>query len=126
MKWIVVAAVSLVPGLAPTLAPTLAFAGEADVVSAEATKSGAGVHNFSVTVAHGDEGWEHYANKWEVVTLDGKILATRVLAHPHVAEQPFTRSKFGVKIPAGTTEVILRAGDSVHNLGGKELKIQLK
>lgn len=118
MNWIVAAAVFLLP--------TIGWAGQADVVSAKATKTGDGVYSFSVTVAHGDEGWDHYANKWEVVTLDGTILATRVLAHPHVTEQPFTRSKSGVKIPAGVTEVVLRAGDSVHNLGGKEIKIQLK
>ena len=37
-------------------------------------------------------GWEHYANKWDVVGPDDTILGTRVLLHPHVNEQPFTRS----------------------------------
>jgi hypothetical protein len=41
-----------------------------------------------VTVRHADEGWEHYADCWEVLTLDGEVLATRELAHPHDNEQP--------------------------------------
>lgn len=45
-----------------------------------------------VTLAHPDTGWAHYADGWEVVSGDGATLGTRVLAHPHVDEQPFTRS----------------------------------
>ena len=107
------------------LATQLSFAGEADVLDVKVTKSGNGTYNFSVTVKHADAGWDHYANKWEVVTPDGKVLATRVLAHPHDNEQPFTRSKNGVKVPKGLSEVIVRAGDSVHGLGGKEMTIKL-
>jgi hypothetical protein len=109
--------------LMATLQPS--FAGEADVLGVQVSKSGNGTYNFSVTVEHADAGWEHYADKWEVVTLDGKVLATRVLAHPHDNEQPFTRSKSGIEVPEGTTEVIIRAGDSKHGLGGKEMKVKL-
>ena len=101
-----------------------AMAGEADV-TAVAVRSGA-TYSFSVTVRHADEGWEHFANRWEVVSLDGKVLATRVLAHPHVNEQPFTRSLSGVTLPAGTREVRLRAHDSVHKLGGTDLIVNLE
>ncbi len=103
--------------------PTLA--GEADVLNVKVQKSANGTYNFSVTVKHADAGWDHYANKWEVVTPDGQVIATRVLAHPHDNEQPFTRSKSGVKVPEGITEVVVRAGDSVHGLGGKEMKVKL-
>ena len=34
---------------------------------------------FSVTLEHLDEGWDHYANQWDVVTLDGQLLKSRVL-----------------------------------------------
>jgi len=101
-----------------------AMAGEADV-TAVSLRTGS-TYSFSVTVRHADEGWEHYANRWEVTTLDGKVLATRELAHPHVNEQPFTRSLSGVKLPAGTKEVRLRANDKVHGLGGVELIVDLE
>ena len=104
---------------------TGAFAGEADVVGVAFKKAGDGTYNFSVTVRHADEGWDHFANRWEVVHENGKILATRVLAHPHVDEQPFTRSMSGIEIPEGTVKVIVRANDSVHGLGGAEMTVDL-
>ena len=102
-----------------------ASAGEADVVAVEAAQEGAGTWRFDVTVAHGDEGWDHYADKWEVLAPDGTILGTRVLLHPHVGEQPFTRSLGGVAIPEEIDRVILRAHDSVHGLGGAEITVEL-
>ena len=115
---------------AATLALSLAcaagtMAGEADVVGVEAKKEGAGTYRFDVTVAHGDEGWDHYADAWDVVAPDGTVLGTRVLAHPHENEQPFTRSLGGVAIPDGVTEVTLRAKDSVHEYGGEEMTVTL-
>ncbi len=110
--------------LAATLAPQAASAGEADV-TAVAVRSGS-TYSFSVTVRHADEGWEHFANRWEVLSLDGAVLATRVLADPHVNEQPFTRSLSGVKLPAGTKEVRIRAHDSVHKHGGTDLIVNLE
>jgi hypothetical protein len=53
------------------------------------------------------------------------VLATRILHHPHVNEQPFTRSLGGVMIPADISAVTVRAHDSVHGYGGKTLTIQL-
>ena len=102
-----------------------AQAGEADVVAAEAVPEGSGIWRFLVTVAHGDTGWQHYADKWDVVAPGGTVLGTRVLLHPHEAEQPFTRSLGGVKIPAGIDTVVLRAHDSEHGYGGTELTVEL-
>ena len=102
-----------------------AAAGEADVLKVEAWRSGAGEYRFAVTVQHGDTGWEHYADRWEVVSADGEVLATRVLAHPHEQEQPFTRSLSGVVLPASVTEVVVRAHDSLHGFGGAELGVAL-
>ena len=67
--------------------------------------------NFSVTLEHADQGWSHYANQWDVLTLDDKLLGSRVLHHPHDNEQPFTRSLDGVKVPGGTTQVQVQARD---------------
>lgn len=100
-------------------------AGEADAVKVEVSKEGAGSYRFDVTVRHADEGWKHYANKWEVIAPDGNVLGTRVLFHPHETEQPFTRSLSGVKIPDGIETVKVRAYDSVHGDGGAEVEVRL-
>ena len=107
------------------LAAGPARSGEADVVKAEAVGQGDGTWRFIVSVRHGDTGWDHYANKWDVVGPDGAVLGTRVLLHPHETEQPFTRSLGGVKIPARITQVTLRAHDSQHGYGGAEVTVVL-
>lgn len=101
------------------------YAGEADVVDVSVKKSGNNKYYFSVTVRHADEGWDHYADKWDVVAPDGKVLGTRILQHPHVDEQPFTRSLSGVDIPDTTDTVTIRAHDSVHEYGGKTVTIEV-
>jgi len=108
------------------LATLPVMAGEADVVGVKIIKEGTGTYRFDVTVRHGDEGWKHYANGWDVVAPDGKVLGTRELAHPHENEQPFTRSLAGVVIPDGINEVSLRAHDSVHQHGGAEMRVQVQ
>ena len=105
--------------------PAISMAGEADVVSVDVTHTSGGNYSFHVTVAHADTGWDHYADNWQVVGPDGAVLGERILVHPHVDEQPFTRSLTGVSIPAGVTTVTIRAGDSVHEFGGKEIKVNL-
>lgn len=112
-------------GAVMVLSPAAGTAGEADVVGAKATKSSDGSYTFEVTVRHGDTGWEHYANRWDVLGPDGTILGTRTLAHPHEHEQPFTRSLRGVRIPDGVDTVTVRAHDSVHNYGGAEVQVAI-
>ncbi|WP_179379079.1 hypothetical protein [Jannaschia marina] len=93
-----------------------AFADLPTVEAVEARPSDAG-WTFSVTVRHADTGWEHYADAWKVFAPDGTELGYRPLAHPHVEEQPFTRSQSGIVIPEGVTEVIVRAHDNVDGWG---------
>jgi hypothetical protein len=107
------------------LLTTAAYAGEADVIEVLVTHTGDDTYKFDVTVRHTDEGWKHYANKWDVTAPDGTVLGTRILAHPHVDEQPFTRSLAGVKIPENIDEVTVRAHDLVHGYGGKTVKVAL-
>ena len=102
-----------------------ATAGKADAVWAKAVAAGDGTYRFDVMVSHGDTGWDHYADKWDVVTMGGKVLGTRVLLHPHETEQPFTRSLNGVKIPSGITKVRVRAHDKTHGYGGAETVVEL-
>ena len=105
--------------------PFASYAGKADVENVVVTKNSVGNYNFSVTVRHKDEGWNHYANQWQVLGNDGKVYATRILYHPHVEEQPFTRSLNGVQIPSGLKQVIVRARDSKHGYGGKSITVRL-
>jgi hypothetical protein len=93
-----------------------ALAGEPSVTDAQASQS-SGTWRFDVTVAHADEGWDHYANAWQIAAPDGTVLGTRELLHPHVSEQPFTRSLGNVAIPADVDQVQIRARDSVHGWG---------
>lgn len=107
------------------ITPTVSLAGEADVLKVEVVAASGGAFSFHVTVAHEDSGWDHYADKWQVIGPGGAVLGERVLLHPHVNEQPFTRSLSGVLIPEGINSVTLRAGDNVHDFGGKEIEISL-
>jgi len=105
------------------LMTTAVYAGQANVVEAKVTRTGDDTYKFDVTVRHTDEGWKHYADKWDVSAPDGTVLGTRTLAHPHVDEQPFTRSLVGVKIPANIDVVTVRAHDLVHGYGGKTVTV---
>ena len=98
--------------------------GEPVVVDAGATRKG-DVWHFAVTIAHGDTGWDHYADGWGVYLPDGTELGFRKLLHPHVEEQPFTRSLSGITIPDGVTEVIIRPHDSVDGWG-KDFVVSLE
>ncbi len=63
----------------------------------------------SVTLSHDDTGWEHFADTWRIEDAEGKVIAVRKLMHPHVDEQPFTRSLSSVVLPDGTREIFVRA-----------------
>lgn len=103
---------------------SLIYAGEADVVDVVITKTSNGQFRIDTTVLHDDNGWDHYADRWDVVAPDGTVLGSRVLAHPHDNEQPFTRS-LTLAIPANIETVTIRANDSVHELGGKEMQVSV-
>jgi hypothetical protein len=107
------------------LMPASVCAGTADVTNANVTCQSNSTCQFTVTLRHADKGWDHYANRWEVLSLEGEVLGTRILYHPHVNEQPFTRSLGGVRIPPETKQVRVRARDSVHGYGGKEIIVDL-
>lgn len=106
-------------GVLATVGVVLAGAALADsavVTKVDARKSGE-TWTFSVTIAHGDTGWEHYADGWGVYLEDGTELGYRVLHHPHVNEQPFTRSLNGVKVPSDVDRVVIVPRDSKHGVG---------
>jgi len=90
-------------------------AGPPVVVDATAMRTGDQVR-FDVTIQHADTGWDHYADGWGVYAPDGTELGYRTLFHPHVEEQPFTRS-LTIALPPNVTEVSIRPRDSVHGEG---------
>jgi hypothetical protein len=97
--------------------PNLDFA---QIVFVEARFEAAGTWYFSVAVRHEDEGWDHYADLWEVVDPESSIVyGERILAHPHETEQPFTRTQSGIEIPGGVSAVLVRAKCTVHGFFGK-------
>lgn len=101
-----------------------ACAGEAKIIDVKVINN-QGSYRFDVTLEHGDTGWDHYADGWEVLTPDGGVLGKRVLAHPHVNEQPFTRSLSGVRIPQGIRSVMIRAHDSIHGYSSETFEVDL-
>lgn len=103
---------------------SLSFSGEVDVVAVEVKKTSEQQYRISVTLKHADTGWEHYANAWQVFDEQGNMIAERVLHHPHVNEQPFTRS-LTVTIPEEIKVIIIKGQDSVHGLSAVEKRITL-
>ena len=104
---------------------TNALAGEARVTDVRVEARSDGSYDFFVSVLHEDTGWDHYADGWEVVAPDGEVIGKRVLLHPHVNEQPFTRSLGGVRIPAGVDSVAIRVHDSVHGYASTDWQLSL-
>ena len=100
------------------------YAGQADILDVKVTAT-QDTYRFDVTLRHDDTGWSHYADGWEVLSPAGDSLGKRVLLHPHVDEQPFTRSLSGVRIPGGIKTVSIRAHDSVHGYATKQYQVKL-
>lgn len=80
---------------------------------------------ISVTLKHQDSGWDHYADNWRVVDSSDTVVGNRVLHHPHVNEQPFTRSLTNIEIPAASRLLYIEARDNVHGWSRDRLKIDL-
>ena len=110
--------------LATLLAASPALADGPEIIHVDVEKSGMS-WKFHVTILHGDTGWDHYADGWEVLDASGTQLGYRKLLHPHVDEQPFTRSLNGVTVPDGMREVFVRARCSVGDWTGEAVKVVL-
>lgn len=116
-----VASTAMDSGTGTSAAP----AGCAEVVDVAITLEDGGTYRFDVTVRSPDTGWDKYADKWEVRAPDGRVLGERVLAHPHVDEQPFTRSQSGIDVPTDVTVVAVVARDSVAGFCGTAYEVQI-
>ncbi len=121
---VMLALLLVVAGCAKTSAPAASETGCANVTAVDIAVQGS-AYRISATVSSTETGWDKYADAWEVRTLDGSVLGTRVLVHPHVDEQPFTRSLDGVQIPEGVGSVEVAARDSVKGFCGETVVVEV-
>ena len=102
-----------------------ASANEVSIINASFKKD-KGLWYVSVTLKHNDSGWDHYADAWRLLDVDGKEIGKRVLFHPHEQEQPFTRSLSKVRINPTTKIIYVEAHDKVHGWSKQHLKVDLR
>ena len=95
------------------------------MIGATVDRRSAGLYDFDVTIRSRDTGWDRYADRFEVLAPDGRVLGVRVLDHPHENEQPFTRELSGVAIPRGIDRVTIRARFKPVGYDGATLTIAL-
>eukprot|EP00536_Pseudo-nitzschia_multiseries_P010983 jgi/Psemu1/289416/fgenesh1_pg.354_\ len=70
------------------------------------------------------DGWDKYADEFQIRDAEtGIVLGTRTLMHPHVNEQPFTRSLLGVNVSDSIRCVEVAARDSVLGYCGTEYEL---
>ena len=92
----------------------------ADIVNVKANKAG-NKYSFSVSVQSPDISCEQYANWWEILSEDGKLLYRRILWHSHTKEQPVTRS--GGSLTLRPSQIIyIRAHLNNRGYGGDVYK----
>jgi hypothetical protein len=103
---------------------TTVRAGDVEIVMVVLSKQG-DKWVCETTLRHNDRGWDHYADAWRVVTATEKILGTRTLYHPHVDEQPFTRSLRDITIPADMKIVFIEAHDKIHGWSATRVEVDL-
>lgn len=106
------------------LFPWAAIAGQVEVRYAKISIHGDTLR-ASVTLKHADEGWKHYADAWRIVDEQGKQLGIRILYHPHVEEQPFTRSQSGISLPPGIRVIYVEGRDTVHGWSKDRIRVDL-
>ncbi len=83
------------------------------------------VCTFKVTLKHPDSGWKHYADHWRILDSFNTEIARRTLYHPHVDEQPFTRSLENVEIPDNISSIWVEAHDKVHGYSSDRFKLTI-
>lgn len=110
--------------LAAGLLATAGAAEEPQILHVAVEGSG-NVWRVGVTIMHPDTGWDHYVDGWEVLDRNGRRLGYRLLHHPHVNEQPFTRTLDNLVLPEGTREIFVRAHCSVDGWSGKPVRVDI-
>lgn len=107
------------------LLTTSAFANDVEIVKVELTSKN-GTWRADVTLKHADTGWDHYADAWRLVDEKGNEIGKRTLYHPHVNEQPFTRSLSSFHIAEDKKIIFVEAHDKKHGWSPNKVKIDMK
>ena len=107
------------------LLTTSAFANDVEIVKVELTSQN-GTWRADVTLKHADTGWDHYADAWRLVDEKGNEIGKRTLYHPHVNEQPFTRSLSGFHITSNKKIIFVEAHDKKHGWSSNKVKIDMR
>ena len=104
---------------------TSVFASDVEIVKVILTKH-TGTWRADVTLNHADTGWEHYADAWRLVDEKGNEIAKRTLYHPHVNEQPFTRSLHDFQIAKDKKLIFVEAHDLNRGWSSQKVMIDLR
>lgn len=102
-----------------SLAP--AHADRPTAIGARVIMVGEDRYQFEVNIAHVDDSWEHFVDRWEVVGKGGKILATDRLYYPRIGENIVWRFLKGIKVDPGTEWVVYRLHDLKDGYGREKL-----
>lgn len=97
----------------------------AHVLATRWQQTAANTYTVHATVRHADNGWDNYANVFQVVAANDNSHVSngiRELLHPHDNEQPFTRSQRGVQARG---QVRIEAADNVDGWGGSTIELTL-
>jgi hypothetical protein len=86
------------------------LASDVEIIKVVLTKD-TGTWRADVTLKHDDTGWKHYADGWRLTDEKGREIVKRTLYHPHVNEQPFTRSTSNFQIPSDKKVIFVEAHD---------------
>lgn len=100
------------------------FASDVEIVKVVLTKN-TGTWRADVTLNHADTGWKHYADAWRLVDESGNEIGKRTLYHPHVNEQPFTRSLTSFQIPSSAKTIFVEAHDLNRGWSKGKVKIDM-
>lgn len=111
--------------LLPNIFP-VANANNVTILAAAIFHQSHGEYLVNVKLQHQDSGWEHYADEWRLIDAQGNILGSRVLLHPHVEEQPFTRALSNVKLDGSLGNIYVEAHDTEHGWSKQKLEIDLR
>jgi hypothetical protein len=102
-----------------------AQANDVEILAAAIIHQSQGEYLINVKLQHQDTGWEHYADEWRIVDQHGNVLGSRVLLHPHIDEQPFTRALSNVKLDDSHQVIYIEAHDKQHGWAKQKLEIDL-